>query len=144
MGDAGDLDAWAPVTQFLINSWDLSEAVLLLPCARGHGPGGPSHPFLADCVGAGAGGQMGRKDHPQRAGRVAAWAQHSLLLAGTVDHQPHEELVGPGDAKGWAQALVLGPGTHRMGRCCSAKLRLPHPMHSGPSTHPSCSMASVT
>lgn len=110
---------WPPVTQFLISSWDLGEAILLLPCIRGHGPWGSPHPFLVDCVGAGAWGQMGREDHPQRPCWAAAQAQCGLFLADTVDHQPHEELVGPGDAKGWAQALFLGPGTHRKGCCCS-------------------------
>lgn len=65
----------------------------------------PSHALGADYVGAGGGRQVGGEDHPQGAARAAP---RGFLGALPVSHQPHEQLVGPGDAEGRSQALPRG------------------------------------
>lgn len=74
--------------------------------SAGLGPRRPSHALGIDCVVTGRGGQVGSKDHPQGTGGVA---QRGLLRTAPISHQPHKQLVGPGDAKGRSNELRRGP-----------------------------------
>lgn len=50
---------------------------------------------------------MRGKDHPQGAGGLGRWGE-AVLGAVPLSHQPHEELVGPGDAECRTEPLLLG------------------------------------
>lgn len=52
---------------------------------------------------------MRGEDHAQGAVRGAGWGDGLVPGAAPVDHQPHEELVGPGHSKGWRNTLVPEP-----------------------------------
>lgn len=51
---------------------------------------------------------MRGEDHPQGAGGVAGHGE-GVLRAAPVGHQPHQQLVGPGDPKGRREPLLPGP-----------------------------------
>lgn len=74
--------------------WEAEEAAF--PVSR-TGSQRPSYTLGADCVGAGGGRQVGGEDYPQGAARAAL---RGFLRALPIGHQPHEQLVGPGDAEG--------------------------------------------
>lgn len=65
---------------------------------------------------------MGGKEHPQSPNWASGQACGNIVLVGAVNHQSHQELVSPGDAKGWREALLRSPETRNGCRSCTAHL----------------------
>lgn len=101
-------------------SWDLSGDPLA-PLSAGLSSWYPSNAFPTDSVATGGEGQVRGEEHlegPSRASGQAPRGGGGLLMH-PVNHQPHQELVGPGDAQGWREVLIPGPETQN-GCCCCA------------------------
>lgn len=92
---------------------------------------------------------MRGEDYPQGAGGVAGHRE-GVLRTAPVCHQPHQQLVGPGDPKGRREPLLSGPEAgnrpvipRTQQRCPSLPAQRPtHP--GGPGAAPCSSTTSVT
>lgn len=67
---------------------------------------------------------MGGKEHPESPNWASGQACGNIVLMGAINHQLHQELVSPGDAKGWREALLRSPETQNGCQCLYSP---PHP-----------------
>lgn len=54
---------------------------------------------------------MGGEKYSESSSWASGQACGSIVLMDPVNHQLHQELVSPGDAKGWREALLPSPET---------------------------------
>lgn len=67
---------------------------------------------------------MGGEEHSESPSWASGQACGNIILMDPVSHQLHQELVSPGDAKGWREALVPSPETQNG---CWCWYTPPHP-----------------
>lgn len=64
---------------------------------------------------------MGGEEYPESPGRASGQAWGNIILMDPVNHQLHQELVSPGDAKGWREVLLPSPETQMSIGACTAR-----------------------